>query len=441
MKCSSIEEGSDMRGRAPMPESEGKTSRIAVPLTLITSVFTLAVYFAAGWLFLSIVGSVLGDPMTFYLESMHNDALRVASAIFFIGLNALVGLVVLRCIRYVIMSAENEHVEMRLQRLRELDPMWDEDVLQCTEIMRKGSKSFFLASWLLPSWVREPALALYSFCRKADDDIDEGSIEGAQDRLKRLHQRLDDAYNGVPQPNCVDRAFSAVVRAFEIPKEMPEALLDGFLWDLSDRRYETLSDVIAYSSRVASSVGGMMTVLMGGKDSVTFARAFDLGVAMQLTNIARDVGEDARNGRVYLPADLLAEEGLTPEELKANPTFSPALGRVVQKLLHRADELYERADSGISMLPRSCRVAIRAARLIYCEIGRKLELRACNSIASRAVVGKKHKVALALRALPELVLWDRARNTEPVLPECEYLLRALDPSFARAEKLSPDALV
>jgi len=138
--------------------------------------------------------------------------------------------------------------------------------------MRVGSKSFFLASWLLPEWVREPALALYSFCRKADDDIDEGDEAGAYGRLERLTKRLEDAYAGFPAQSCVDRSFSAVVRAFDIPRELPEALLDGFRWDLEKRKYTSYSDVVAYSARVAAAVGGMMTVVMGGDTSVTFSR-------------------------------------------------------------------------------------------------------------------------------------------------------------------------
>lgn len=147
------------------------------------------------------------------------------------------------------------------------------DIADCTEVMRVGSKSFFLASWLLPEWVREPALALYSFCRKADDDIDEGDESSAHIRLERLALRLEDAYAGFPSQSCVDRSFSAVVRAFDIPRELPEALLDGFKWDLEKRKYTSFSDVVGYSARVAAAVGGMMTVLMGGSTSVTYCRS------------------------------------------------------------------------------------------------------------------------------------------------------------------------
>ncbi|EKX46872.1 hypothetical protein GUITHDRAFT_94128 [Guillardia theta CCMP2712] len=294
--------------------------------------------------------------------------------------------------------------------------------------MRVGSKSFFLASLLLPSWMRGPAIALYSFCRKADDDVDEGNVEGAKLRLQLLEKRLADAYDGNPNDNQVDRAFSAVVRAFEIPKSLLDAMLEGFRWDLDKVKYESYSDVIAYSARVAASVGGMMTILMGGKCGVTFARAFDLGAAMQLTNIARDVGEDARNGRVYLPSEWLREEGIDPKDLLREPRHSPGLARVIERLLQvRADMLYQRADHGISMLPLSCRVAIRAARLIYSEIGTKLKKNSFDSISRRTVVSKKKKILLAIRACAELVRPPRDICSEPVLPECEFLLKDILP--------------
>jgi len=158
-----------------------------------------------------------------------------------------------------------------------------------------------------------------------------------------------------------------------------------------------------------------------------FARAFDLGVAMQLTNIARDVGEDARKGRIYVPEDWLREEGVDPKELRANPTFTPALGRAVERMLARADYLYDRSDAGISMLPRPCRPAIRAARLIYCEIGNEVRRRGLDSVTSRAVVRKRTKIVLALQAMLEMVRPDRPLILDPVLPECDYLLQSLLP--------------
>ena len=353
-----------------------------------------------------------------------------ASLLFHVALNAMVGFIVLTVLYRVVVeesAAEMEQRSKKLALLKRYDENWDEDAAHCEEIMRVGSKSFFLATWLLPGWMRGPSLALYAFCRKADDDVDEGDEAGAAARLARLQQRLHDAYAGRPADTCVDRAFSACVRAFEIPVDIPDAMLEGFRWDIERTEYHSYSSLVSYCSRVAATVGAMMTVLMGGRCAVMYARAFDLGVAMQLTNIARDVGEDARNGRIYVPQDWLRAEGVDPESLLANPSFSPALGRAVERLLTRADRLYERSDSGISMLPRPCRPAIRAARLIYCEIGNEVRRRGLDSVSSRAVVSRRRKIMLALRATWELVGPDREANTDPVEPECDYLLQSLMP--------------
>ena len=129
-----------------------------------------------------------------------------------------------------------------------------------------------------------------------------------------------------------------------------EALLDGLQWDVEERTFETLSDIYAYAARVAGAVGAMMAALMGARSSDLVARACDLGVAMQLTNIARDVGEDARVGRLYLPRAWLREAGVDPEDWLAAPSFRPEIATVVARLLRQADFLYARADAGIAKL-------------------------------------------------------------------------------------------
>ena len=183
-----------------------------------------------------------------------------------------------------------------------------DDLEHCREAIRHGSLSFHAASKLLPAKVRDPALALYAFCRLADDEVDEGDYQTGA--VLRLQERLDLAYAGKPRNAPEDRAFAAIIDAFQMPRALPEALLEGLAWDAAEHRYDTLSGVRDYSARVASAVGAMMCVLMRVRDPDALARACDLGVAMQLTNIARDVGEDARMGRIYLPLDWLREAGI-----------------------------------------------------------------------------------------------------------------------------------
>ncbi|MCU0932832.1 MAG: phytoene/squalene synthase family protein [Serpentinimonas sp.] len=215
------------------------------------------------------------------------------------------------------------------------------DMAACRAALREGSYTFYAASLILPPSIREPASALYAFCRLADDVVDNGHNPHAAVAL--LRRRLDLAYRPAPTgtgalhefSEPVDRAMAALVQEFDIPRTLPEALLDGFEWDANGRRYETLEDVQDYAARVAGSVGAMMALLMGVRSPQGLARACDLGVAMQLSNIARDVGEDARMGRLYLPRQWLREAGVDPDLWLAQPEFTPAIAIVVQRLTRK----------------------------------------------------------------------------------------------------------
>ena len=300
------------------------------------------------------------------------------------------------------------------------------DRAACRALLADGSRSFHAAAHLLPLEVREPATALYAFCRLADDavDVEGGPTEpGRAAALARLRVRLDRAYAGTPMPVPADRAFAAVVVRHAIPRELPEALLEGLAWDAEGRRYETLDELHGYAARVAGSVGVMMAVLMGVRDRDALARACDLGAAMQLTNIARDVGEDARNGRLYLPLAWLREEGVDAEAFLAAPAFSPAIGRLVTRLLAEANRLYAAGTRGIGALPLVCRPGIGAARLLYAAIGDEVARRGHDSVASRAVVPTRTKLALLARA-PALA-WPRAADRDPPLPAAAFLIEAV----------------
>jgi phytoene synthase len=309
-----------------------------------------------------------------------------------------------------------------------------EDLEFCRALLKGGSRSFHAAGKLLPARVHGPAGAIYAFCRLADDEIDNaidadaemgsGPHDDPQAALARLRVRLDRAYSGSPLPLAVDRAFADVVRRHSIPRALPEALLEGFAWDAAGRTYENLSDVLAYGARVAGAVGAMMTVLMGKREPVTVSRACDLGVAMQLSNIARDVGEDARHGRLYLPREWLREEGIDPEAFLLNPVFTPALGRVVARLLAVADILYARADAGIGELPMNCRPGIGAARLLYAEIGHKVLRNGGDSVSTRAVVSGRRKLALLAEGLFQAV-FPATVNSAPPLAETQFLVEAV----------------
>jgi len=319
------------------------------------------------------------------------------------------------------------------------------DLAACAALLRDGSKSFFAASLLLPRRVRAPAAALYAFCRVADDAVDLSGAPAAA--VAALHRRLDAAYAGEPQDDPVDRALAAVIAAHALPRAHLDALLDGFLWDAEGRRYATIGDLRAYAARVASAVGVMMTLLMGEGSPEALARACDLGVAMQLTNIARDVGEDARAGRLYLPADWMREAGLDPETWLADPIFDARLASVVARVLAEAQRLYDRSGEGIGLLPRDCRAAIHAARLIYAEIGAVVAAAGHDSVGRRAVVPGRRKLRLLAKALIAAAAPGGRRRTLPaqarqsrepgVLAEVRFLVEAAAPHPAAPAAIAP----
>jgi phytoene synthase len=302
--------------------------------------------------------------------------------------------------------------------------------------LRGGSRSFHAASRLLPAEVRNPATVLYAFCRLADDAVD--LSDNDPQATDRLRDRLDRLYRGEPLPIPADRALAEVVVEHGIPRELLDALIEGFEWDAEGRRYEDLAELRAYAARVAGAVGVLMTMIMGVRAPETVARAAEMGLAMQLSNIARDVGEDARNGRIYLPLSWLREAGIDPEAWLAEPVFAPALGSVIARLLAAADSLYQGAAHAIADLPRPCQPGIRAAQNLYAAIGHEVARRGYDSVAARAVVPLSTKLRLVARSL--MGGEPAARPSAAPAPEIEFLVKAVEqapPPRPVAERRQP----
>jgi 15-cis-phytoene synthase len=315
------------------------------------------------------------------------------------------------------------------------------DMDACHAAIRTGSLSFHAASRLLPRAVRDPALALYAFCRIADDVVDEGDDKAHA--VLSLRDRLDLVYMGKPRNAPADRAFASVVADFDMPRALPDALLEGLAWDAVGRQYDDFSGVLSYSARVAAAVGAMMCVLMRVRDADALARACDLGLAMQLTNISRDVGEDARAGRLFLPRDWLRDDGVDPEAFLADPAPHAGVLRVTRRLLAEADRLYMRAEAGVGALPLACRPGIYAARHIYAGIGTRVRAAGYDSITQRASTGKARKVGWLMLATAQAgvsaVLPRSAVLHARAVPEVAFLVQAA--ARAQAPSARSDALL
>ncbi len=279
----------------------------------------------------------------------------------------------------------------------------------CEASLQTGSRSFHLASRLLPQRVRQPAAILYAFCREADDLVDEG---GGHAALRLLRTRVRDL---VDQPADRDRLLADIITRHRIPVPILDALLDGFAQDVEHQQPDGIEDLILYAVRVAGTVGLAMALVMGVRDRAALQGALALGVAMQLTNICRDVGEDAGIGRLYLPRNWLADAGIDGDAWRAQPAANPAIAAVVRRLLLVADRYYALADRGIASLPADCRPGIVAARRLYAGIGHALRDRGCDSVTRRTVLGPVQKLAC-------LILPARLKAVDLLDPWCEAML-------------------
>jgi phytoene synthase len=215
----------------------------------------------------------------------------------------------------------------------------------------------------------------------------------------------------------VFEAFRRVVQHSGIPGRYPLELLAGFEMDVAGHRYHVLPDTLLYCYRVAGVVGVMMAYVMGVREAAALQRAADLGIAFQLTNIARDVLDDARLGRCYLPATWLAEAGIPPGA-HAEPAHRERLPAVVARLLVEADRYYASAAQGLQYLPFRSAWAVGTALRVYREIGILVRARGSRAWERRAVVGQRRKIwhtmAGAVRAAASVTLdrWRRGRPRE-----------------------------
>lgn len=263
----------------------------------------------------------------------------------------------------------------------------------------EGSKSFSAAARLLDARSRDSAQMLYAWCRYCDDRIDSqqsgfaasGDALSGHATLESLRRETQRALAGDRVNNPAFVAFQQVVQRHGIPDRYPMELLDGFAMDVANRGYETLDDTLLYCYHVAGVVGVMMAYVMGAKGDGALLRAADLGIAFQLTNISRDVMDDARMGRVYLPADWMTAVGVSPDEV-LELRRRPAVFAVVKRLLAEADRYYGSALQGLPSLGWRAAWGIAAARHVYRDIGRLVIERGAAAWDERAVVSRSRKM-------------------------------------------------
>jgi len=276
-------------------------------------------------------------------------------------------------------------------------------------LTRAHAKSFHFASWALGGARRRGALALYAFCRRLDDLVDEpqagadltARLARARMLVAAVHGAAPIGDADVPPPfhPAEVAALRDTVRRFAIPEAPFQDLVSGVEMDLTVTRYPDRAALDLYCYRVAGTVGLMMVPLLGYDDAAALGPAADLGRAMQLTNILRDVGEDLGRGRIYLPQDELAAAGITEAQLHAGRVDERWVG-FMRGQVARARALYARAVCGIPLLHGArSRLTVRLMAAVYGDILRVIEAQGCDVFRRRAVVPGRRKLVLAAGAL------------------------------------------
>ena len=287
----------------------------------------------------------------------------------------------------------------------------DEIVAGARDAIEKGSKSFRAASRLFDRETRERAWLLYSWCRHCDDVCDGQSYgfkNGVRGNVSVLRGKTQQAIAGEAASELPFQALSVLLSECAIPERLLEDHLRGFVLDEAGWQPVTQEDLILYCYYVAGAVGCMMAIVMGvpAEDEETLERAADLGIAFQLSNIARDVREDLEAGRCYLPMDWMAEYGVTRETLFA-PENEFALTSIVKRLIDSVQVYEDSARLGIDKLPFRSRLAVLSALRIYGAIGRRVEKLGKAAWDERVTVGKMQKLAYVVPSFAEAVVGHR----------------------------------
>lgn len=264
------------------------------------------------------------------------------------------------------------------------------------EVIEVHGRTFALASRLLPAAKRGPTVVLYAWYRRADDAVDRVPLEQQPAAVARVRGEVDAVFGHSSVSDPLLMALRDVVRAHQIPRTYFDEFVEGLAWDAARAPCVSHGDLMRYCYRVAGTVGAVVAHVLGAKSQAALRSAAHMGMAMQLTNICRDVNEDYLNGRIYLPLTLT---GGLPAAGRPLPVWArPIVGRSVGVLLLEAEDLYRSGDRGLGALGWRTALAIRAARLMYAEIGARILRRGCDVVSGRVVVPAWRKLTLLASA-------------------------------------------
>lgn len=261
---------------------------------------------------------------------------------------------------------------------------------QAEKITAEHSRSFYFASGLLPEEKRSAVRALYASCRTVDDIVDESSDDERESQLDYWRGMVESA--SYADHDLVAAAWADTLTRYHIPRHYALQLIDGVARDLSQSRYQTFEELATYCYGVASTVGLMSMYIVGFQSNEAVPYAIKLGVALQMTNILRDVGEDYRNGRLYLPREELLYYGIHESDI-AKGQLTDNWRQFMKFQIDRTRQLYAESWSGVKMLEREGQLAIGAASVFYQGILDDIEKNDYNVFTRRASLNALGKVS------------------------------------------------
>ena len=277
------------------------------------------------------------------------------------------------------------------------------DYARCAEITRRASSNFYYAFMLLPRARRRALYSVYAFCRFVDDIADDDGIKNAAALLARWREELDKVFAGMPS-RAISRALSENVGRFNIPRHYFDEVIDGVEMDLSQSRYRTFGSLYLYCRRVASAVGLICIEIFGYRNQSAKIYAERLGIAFQLTNIIRDVGEDAARGRIYLPLEDLARFNVSEAEI-LNSIYSPRFRQLLEFEAQRARGYYREAEEALADEDRGSMLPAEGMRLIYASLLERIARAEYRVFDRRMRLSTPRKLYLVGRAWAIAHLW------------------------------------
>ncbi|MFA5115298.1 MAG: phytoene/squalene synthase family protein [Candidatus Omnitrophota bacterium] len=271
-----------------------------------------------------------------------------------------------------------------------------------SRITRQYARSFYFSSRFLPPDKKYALFCIYAICRLSDEAVDSSAEPGRVHTLERLKEKIDLAYAEDDLSDSLLLSFKETIERYAVPKKYFEELISGMYLDLSKNRYQNFQELHEYCYKVAGVIGLTVSRVFGLQDPLAEKHAVSLGIAMQLTNILRDIGEDYRRGRIYLPQDELSSHGVNETDI-ASGRLSPNLKALFKFQIERARQYYRGSEAGISMITdRRCRLTASAIKEFYSAILEAIEKNGYDVFSRRASAGRLKKIliisALAMKS-------------------------------------------